>query len=169
MSEYFPEPKSSRANVKAELDLSNYATKADLKNATDDENDDHAKYIITEEFNKLTLENFASGLAQANLASKNDFVNFVKKTDFDDKLKNLNKKVTSNKTKHVLVENKVKNYRHLAQAFLLVKVTLVMTNPKISSYFNQFTKLLLLFLVFQRLSQNGNLKDCEMKKLVLLI
>ena len=140
MSEYFPEPKSSRANVKAELDLSNYATKADLKNATDDE-----------------------------LTSKIDFVNFVKKTDFDDKLKNLNKKVTSNKTKHVLVENKVKNYRHLAQAFLLVKVTLVMTDPKISSYFNQFTKLLLLFLVFQRLSQNGNLKDCEMKKLVLLI
>ena len=27
------------------------------------------------------------------------------KTDFDDKLKNLNKKVTSNKTKHALVEN----------------------------------------------------------------
>ena len=29
------------------------------------------------------------------------------KTDFDDKLKNLNKKVTSNKTKHVLVENEL--------------------------------------------------------------
>ena len=27
-------PKSWRANVKVELDLSNYATKADLKNAT---------------------------------------------------------------------------------------------------------------------------------------
>ena len=34
MSEYFPKPKSLRANVKVELDLSNYATKADLKNAT---------------------------------------------------------------------------------------------------------------------------------------
>ena len=28
-----------------------------------------------------------------------------KKTDFDDKLKNLNKNVTSNKTKDVLIEN----------------------------------------------------------------
>ena len=30
----FPKLKSLEANVKAELDLSNYATKADLKNAT---------------------------------------------------------------------------------------------------------------------------------------
>ena len=29
--EYFPKPKSLGANVKIELDLSNYATKADLK------------------------------------------------------------------------------------------------------------------------------------------
>ena len=37
MSEYFPKPKSLGANVKVELNLSNYATKADLKNATDDD------------------------------------------------------------------------------------------------------------------------------------
>ena len=34
MSEYFPKPKSLGANVKVELDLSNYATKADLKDET---------------------------------------------------------------------------------------------------------------------------------------
>ena len=34
MSEYIPEPKSSGERVKVELDLSNYATKTDLKNAT---------------------------------------------------------------------------------------------------------------------------------------
>ena len=34
MSEYFPERKSSGGRVKVELDLSNYVTKADLKNAT---------------------------------------------------------------------------------------------------------------------------------------
>ena len=34
MSEYFPEPKSSGGKMKVELDLPNYATKADLKNAT---------------------------------------------------------------------------------------------------------------------------------------
>ena len=31
MSEYVPEPKSFRRRVKFELDLSNHATKADLK------------------------------------------------------------------------------------------------------------------------------------------
>ena len=34
MSEYCPELKSSEGRVKFELDLSNYATKPDLKNAT---------------------------------------------------------------------------------------------------------------------------------------
>ena len=34
MREYFPKPKSLETNVKVELDLSNYATKSDLKNAT---------------------------------------------------------------------------------------------------------------------------------------
>ena len=34
MSEYFPEPKSFGKKEKVESDLSNYATKADLKNAT---------------------------------------------------------------------------------------------------------------------------------------
>ena len=50
----------------------------------------------------LISEHFSTRLAQANLASKNDFATFVKKADFDDKLNNLNKNVTSNKTKHVL-------------------------------------------------------------------
>ena len=35
MSEYFPELKSSGGRAKVKLDLSNYATKSDLKNATD--------------------------------------------------------------------------------------------------------------------------------------
>ena len=48
-----------------------------------------------QEFNKLTSQNFAATFTQANLASKSDIAAFVKMTDFDDKLKNLNKKVTS--------------------------------------------------------------------------
>ena len=63
------------------------------------------KLLTTPEFNNLTAENFATRLAQANLASKNDISALVKKKCFNDKLKNLNKNVTSNKTKHVLVEN----------------------------------------------------------------
>ena len=47
-------------------------------------------------------------LAQANLASKNDIVNFLKKKDFDKKLKNLNKNVTSNKDELNKLSEKVK-------------------------------------------------------------
>ena len=39
--------------------------------------------------------------------SKNDIAAFVKKTCFDDKLKNLNKNVCSNKIKHVEAEKKI--------------------------------------------------------------
>ena len=38
----------------------------------------------------MTPENCAARLAQATLARANDITNFVKKTDFDDRLKNLN-------------------------------------------------------------------------------
>ena len=50
---------------------------------------DHDKYITTQEFNKLTSENFTAMLKQANLPSKNDIANFVRTTDFDNKLKKL--------------------------------------------------------------------------------
>ena len=50
-----------------------------------------------QEFNKLTSQNFAATFTQANLASKSDIAAFVKMTDFDEKLKKLNKNVTSMK------------------------------------------------------------------------
>ena len=50
---------------------------------------DHNKYKTTQESNNLTSENFTARLAQANLTSKRDIVKFFKKTDFDDKLKNV--------------------------------------------------------------------------------
>ena len=62
---------------------------------------DHSKSIIT---SKFTAETVAARLAEAKLASKKDIPNFIKKTDFDDEMKNLNKIITSNKTKHMLVE-----------------------------------------------------------------
>ena len=62
---------------------------------------------------------------QANLASRNDIANLIKKTDFDDKLKTLHKNFTSNKTKHLLVENEFKKL-HLTKVLLLVQVTFSM-------------------------------------------
>ena len=56
---------------------------------------DHAKYITTPEFNKLTAEHFAARLKQVNL---------VTKTDFDNKLTSFNKQIIPNKTKHLEVK-----------------------------------------------------------------
>ena len=46
MSEYLPKPNSLGSNVKVELDLSNYATKTDLKNATGVDTSSFAKKLI---------------------------------------------------------------------------------------------------------------------------
>ena len=46
MNEYFPKPKSLAANVKVELNLSNYATKTDLKNAIGVDTSSFAKKLI---------------------------------------------------------------------------------------------------------------------------
>ena len=48
----------------------------------------HDKYITTSKFSTLTTKKFAARIAQSNL---------VTKTDFDNKLMILNKKITSNK------------------------------------------------------------------------
>ena len=82
----------------------------------------HDKYLTTPEFNKLTAENFAAKLAQTNL---------VTKTDFDDKLKNPNKNVTSNKIKYVLIENELKELETLDSIYFVVKVILKMMVLKI--------------------------------------
>ena len=45
VSEYFPKPRPLRKNVKIQLDLSNYAKKASLKNATSVDTSNLAKKI----------------------------------------------------------------------------------------------------------------------------
>ena len=70
-------------------------------------NDDHDKYITTPDLNKLTAENFDARLKQENLASKRDITNFTKKREIDNILLSFDKRINSNKTKHVLVENKL--------------------------------------------------------------
>ena len=75
MSEYFPKPNYLKANVKVELDLSNYATKADLKNVTG---------VHTSSFAKIT--------DIANLKS------YVDKLDIDE-LKNVPSNLNNLKSK----------------------------------------------------------------------
>ena len=65
---------------------------------------DHDKYIPTQEFNKLTSENFNAILAQAKLASISEIASLGKKLDFNEKLKN----VTSNKNELDELSKKVR-------------------------------------------------------------
>ena len=58
--------------------ITNLSATADLA-AVENKIPDHSKYITTPEFNKLTAENFAVRLAQANFASKSDIANFAKR------------------------------------------------------------------------------------------
>ena len=82
-------------------DVSNLVNKTDYNNKVTEiekklTNRNHGKYITTPEFNKLAADVFNVRLAQANL---------IAKSDFDSKLSNLSVKSTTNKTKHLLVEN----------------------------------------------------------------
>ena len=54
----------------------------------------HVKYVTTLEFNTLAADAFNARLAQVNL---------ITKTYFDAKLSNLNRKITSSKSKHLLI------------------------------------------------------------------
>ena len=65
-------------------------------------NHNHDKYITTPEFNTLATNVFNARLAPANL---------VTKTDFDAELSSLNRKITSNKSKHLLAEKELKKLK----------------------------------------------------------
>ena len=121
---------------------------------------DHGKYITTQEF-KLTTDNFAVRLKQANLASKNDIADSIKKTFVDDKFKNVNKKVNSNKLMYVLIQNQLKEKQY--------KVTKLQTYDSIlfigQNYFfkDQFSTPLQDQLVLQKETQHDNLEGCLKK------
>ena len=71
---------------------------------------DNSKHITTQELDKLTAEKFVGKLRQADL---------VGKADFDDKLIGFNKQITSNKTKHLEVKQKLNSLITKGCKFLL--------------------------------------------------
>ena len=92
-------------NVSNLVKKPDYNTKRNEREKTITDHDHSKKYITTPEFNKLTAENVAARLKQANLASERD--NFVNRADVDNKLLSFNKIISSNITRHVLVENEL--------------------------------------------------------------
>ena len=93
------------ADVSSLVKKTDYNTKTtEIEKKLTDHN--HDKHITTPESYKLTAEVFDTRIAGANLLAT---------TDFDTKLKSLNQKINSNKTKHMLVENELKKHKHLIQ------------------------------------------------------
>ena len=107
MSTYYPPYKSSSQNVKVELDLTNYATKTDLKNITHVDVSSFASKTnlaaLKTEVDKIDVDKLKTApvnLAKLTNAVENDL---VKKTDY-------NPKVTSIETQIAgLTKNTVDN------------------------------------------------------------
>ena len=79
----------------------------------ENERPDNSRYITTQEFNKVTAENFAARLTQANLVSKNYF---------DNKLTSFNKQIASNKTNHSEVPKKLNSVITKDHKFFLGRI-----------------------------------------------
>ena len=86
-----------------------YNTKVtEIENKLNDNN--HDKYITTPEFNILAADVVNARLAQVNL---------ITIADFDAKLSSLNRKITANKSKHLLVENKLKKLKTFDSSYFI--------------------------------------------------
>ena len=72
-------------------------------------NHNHDKYIDT---TKLAADVFNARIAQANL---------ITKTDFDSKLSNLNRKITKNKTDHLIVQNELNELKTFGSSYFIGK------------------------------------------------
>ena len=112
MSEYFPELKSSGERVKVELDLSNYATKADLKNATGVDTSKFAKKVdlasLKSNVDKLDidkLKNVPTNLS--NLKSKVDKLDVDKLVPVPVNLSKLNDVVKDDVVKNDVYDAKI--------------------------------------------------------------
>ena len=145
MGQYFPKPyELFGADINVKVDLSNYATKADLKDATGIDTSNFALKSnlasLKTEVDKLDIDQLVPvpvDLSKLSDVVKNDV---IKKTVIkskistskfsNDKLKNLNKKNNSSKTKHLRVENELKNFKNFIQVILeagiILKVMMVL-------------------------------------------
>ena len=115
MSTYYPPYKSSSNNIKVELDLTNYATKTDLKNITHTDVSSFASNTnlsaLKTKVDKIDIDKLKkvpddlaklSNVVKKDVVKKTDFSadNYVKKTKFsgdinslDDKIDNVKKKI----------------------------------------------------------------------------
>ena len=93
--------KNKIPNVSSLIKKADYDTKvSEIEKKITDHN--HDKHITNPEFNTLAADVFNARLAE---------VNVITKTDFHSGLQSLSKRITSNKAKHLLVENELKKLK----------------------------------------------------------
>ena len=134
MSQYFPKPfRSFGGNINVKVDLSNYATKTDLKNVTHVDTSSFAlKTNLANsktEIDKLDIDKLAPTLADLSKLSnvaKNDF---VKKTVYDKLVAKVNNIDTSDfllKTKYIAdkteLEKKIPDVSNLVRKAKLTEL-----------------------------------------------
>ena len=107
MSQYYPPYKSSSNNIKVELDLTNYATKNDLKNITHADVSTYASKTnlaaLKSEVDKIDVDKLKTtptDLAKLSNVVKNDA---VKKTDYNTKVTSIEAQIAG------LTKNTVEN------------------------------------------------------------
>ena len=94
-----------------QLKKTDYNTKiTEIEKKLTDQN--HDKYITTPVFNTLAADVFNARLAQANL---------ITGIDFNAKLLSLNRKITANKTKNLLVGNELKKLKTFDSSYFIGK------------------------------------------------
>ena len=98
------------------LNVSNLVKKTDYNTKVTETankltNQNHNKYIDTQEFNKLAVV-LNARLARAKL---------ITKTEFDPKLSSRHRKITSNKTKNLLVQNELNNLKIFDSSYFIGK------------------------------------------------
>ena len=116
MSQYFPKPSNHKEIIKVEVDLSNYATKADIKNMTHVDTSNFALITnlanLTTEVDKLDIDKLVpipNDLSKLSNVVKKDV---VKKTVYDQLVTNVNYTDTSDfvlKTKYSTGKTELEN------------------------------------------------------------
>ena len=108
----------------------------------------------------MTTDVFNARLAQANL---------IAKKNFDAKLSSLNRKITSNKSKNLLVQNELKKLKTCDSSYFIGKSYFEENDTQNYLLIQPMERLkVLLVLVMEVTFITGNLKDFLMKMLILL-
>ena len=125
MSKYFEEPESLGERMKAELDLSNYATKADVKNARGVDTSKFAKRVdlasLKSNIEKLDIDKLKNGSTNlSNFESKVDKLDADKLVSVPVDLSNLSDVVKNNVVKKDVLKHSYVIMLKFQQVILLI-------------------------------------------------